>query len=136
MDAQNFVRQQSGDSRDSSYARTLDNYRSRLESMRAMVLFDMRQSDITQVNIAMLERDISDIIGGLDRLRRVPNIDEVNSSLGEVQSNVRMARRFLLVASGLREKAHTPRYMEALYQKYDEFCDCLDEAIELLDINS
>lgn len=132
MDAQNFVRQQFGDSQDSAHAQTLHNCQSSLESMRAMVLFDMSQSEITRVNIGMLERDLSHIIKELDRLRRVPNIDEFNSSLGNVQSSVRMARRCLLVASGLCEKAHTPRYMDALYQKYDEFCDCLDEAIELL----
>ncbi|MBV9228828.1 MAG: hypothetical protein JOZ18_05915 [Chloroflexi bacterium] len=132
MDSQNFVRHQSGDSQGSSYARTLHNYQSRLESMRAMVLVDMSQSEITQVNIGMLERDLSDIIGGLDRLRRIPNIDDFHPSLGDVLSNVRLARRCLLAASGLREKASSLRYMEALYQKYDEFCDCLYEAIELL----
>jgi hypothetical protein len=132
MDAQNFVRQQFGDSQDSTHSQILHNCQSRLEGMRAMVLFDMSQSEITRVNIEMLERDLSDIIKQLDRLRRVPNIDEFHSSLGEVQSSIRIARRCLLVASGLCEKAHTPRYMDALYQKYDEFCDYLDEAIEQL----
>ena len=132
MDAQNFVRHQSGDSQDSSYAKTLHNYQSRLESMRALVLVDMSQPEITQVNIGTLERDLSDIIGGLDRLRRIPDIDDFYPSLGEVLSNVRLARRCLNIASGLREKASSLRYMEALYQKYDEFCDCLYEAIELL----
>jgi PHP family Zn ribbon phosphoesterase len=132
MDAQNFVRQDFGDSLDPSLARTLHNCQSRLERMRALVLYEMNQSEITKVNIGMLERDISDIIKELDRLLRVPNIDKLNPSLTDVQSTVRVARKCLHVASGLCEKAHTPRYLDALYQKYDEFCDCLDDAIELL----
>ena len=104
--------------------------------MHAMVLFEMSQSEITRVNIGMLERDLSHIVKELDQLRRAPNIDEFNLSLGEVESSVRMARRCLLVATGLCEKAHTPRYMDALYQKYDKFCDFLDEAIVLLNNNN
>jgi hypothetical protein len=132
MDAQNFVRQQFGDTPDPAHTRTLHNCQSKLKSMRTLILYEMSQSEITKVNIGMLERDLSDIIKELDQLLRVPNIDEFQSSLSEVQSSVRMARRCLLVASDLCGKARTPRYMDALYQKYDEFCDCLDDAIELL----
>lgn len=101
--------------------------------MRDMVLYERNQRKITQASIDELERDLSNIIGGLDRLRRVPNIDEIHSSLDEVQANVRKARKCLHVASGLLERG-TPRYIDALFEKFEEFSDFLFEAIELLDI--
>lgn len=132
--ALNFLRGQTGDPLDTPNAQVLRSYQIRLERMRDMVLYERNQRKITQASIDELERDLSNIIGGLDRLRRVPNIDEIHSSLDEVQANVRKARKCLHVASGLLERGNTPRYIDTLFQKFEEFSDFLFEAIELLDI--
>ena len=131
--ALNFLRGQTGNPLDTPNAQVLRSYQIRLERMRDMVLYERNQRKITQASIDELERDLSNIIGGLDRLRRVPNIDEIHSSLDEVQANVRKARKCLHVASGLLERG-TPRYIDALFEKFEEFSDFLFEAIELLDI--
>jgi hypothetical protein len=132
--ALNFLRGQTGDPLDTPNAQVLRSYQIRLERMRDMVLYERNQRKITQASIDELERDLSNIIGGLDKLRRVPNIDEIHSSLDEVQANVRKARKCLHVASGLLERGNTPRYIDALFEKFEEFSDFLFEAIELLDI--
>ena len=132
--ASNLLRGQSGDPQDTPNAQVLRSYQFRLEQMRGMVLYERDQRKITQASIDVLERDLSDIIGGLDRLRRVRDIDEIHSSLDEVQAKVRKARKCLHVASGLLEKASTPRYIDALFEKFEEFSDFLFEAIELLEI--
>jgi hypothetical protein len=132
--ALNFLRGQTGDPLDTPNAQVLRSYQIRLERMRDMVLYERNQRKITQASIDELERDLSNIIGGLDRLRRAPNIDEIHSSLDEVQANVRKARKCLHVASGLLERGNTPRYIDALFEKFEEFSDFLFEAIELLDI--
>jgi hypothetical protein len=132
--ALNFLRGQTGDPLDTPNAQVLRSYQIRLERMRDMVLYERNQRKITQASIDELERDLSNIIGGLDRLRRVPNIDEIHSSLDEVQANVRKARKCLHVASGLLERGNIPRYIDALFEKFEEFSDFLFEAIELLDI--
>ncbi|MBA2288362.1 MAG: hypothetical protein H0W02_23035 [Ktedonobacteraceae bacterium] len=133
-DALSFVHEDPGDPRDSYNAKILRGYGIRLEQMREMVLFKFSQRRITQASIDELESALNEIIGGLDRLRRVPAIDEVHSSLDEVQALVRKARKCLNVAAGLLEKAHSPRYLEALFQKFEEFADFLGEAIEILNV--
>lgn len=122
----------SGDPRDSSNFHDLQSYRNRLEQIRNLVLFELDQRSITQASLDELERDLSSIIGGLDRLRRSPNIDQIHFSLDEVQTNVRKARKCLHVASGILERASTPRYLDALYDRFEEFSDFLFEAIDLL----
>lgn len=133
MDGLSYAYEPPEDPRASSNARILQGYQTRLGRMRDLVLFERDQRKITQSSIDILERDLSDIIGGLDRLRRVPNIDELHPSLDEVQANVRKARKCLHVASSLLERAHTPRYMDTLFDKFEEFSDFLLEAIEQLD---
>lgn len=132
MDGLNYAFEPPEDPRASPNAQVLRKYQVELERMRAIVLFERDQRKITQSSIDVLERDLSNIVGGLDRLRRVPNIDELHSSLDEVQAYVRKARRCLHVASGLLERAGTPRYLEALFDKYEEFSDFLLEAIDQL----
>ena len=133
MDRLNYVFKPPEDPRASPNARVLREYQVKLGRMRDMVLFERDQRKITQASIDVLERDLSNIVGGLDKLRRVPNIDELHSSLDEVQANVRKARKCLHVASGLLERANTPRNIDALFDKFEEFSDFLLEAIEQLD---
>lgn len=132
--ARNFVGEQFSDPRDSTNLRILQGYRDNLENIRDMVLYERSQLKITQASIDELERYLSNIIGGLDKLRRMPNIDELHSSLDEVQANVRKARKCLHVASKLLERGNSPRYFDALFDQFEQFSDCLFEAIELLDI--
>ena len=134
MDRLNYVFKPPEDPLASPNARVLREYQVKLGRMRDMVLFERDQRKITQASIDVLERDLSNIVGGLDKLRRVPNIDELHSSLDEVQANVRKARKCLHVASGLLERANTPRNIDALFDKFEEFSDFLLEAIEQLDL--
>lgn len=123
----------SGDSRNSQTARILRDYKSRLEGMRSTVLYQMSQRRITQTIIDVMERDLSEMIGGIDKLRRTPNIEDLLSSPDELLAKVRTARKCLHLASVRLEKANSIRYIDSLFEKYEEFTDLLSEAIDVFD---
>jgi hypothetical protein len=129
-----FAYEQYRDPRDLPNARIVQGFKKRLENMRVMVLYQIDQRKITQATIDVLERELSEIIGGIDNLRRADYIDELISSPGEVQTKVRNARRCLHVASRLLERGNTPRNIEFLFEKFEEFPDLLSEAIDLFNI--
>ena len=123
----------SGDSRNSQTARMLRDYKNRLEGMRNTVLYQMSQRRITQTIIDVMERDLSEMIGGIDKLRHEPDIEELLSSPDELLAKVRNARKCLHLASVRLEKANSLRYTDSLFEKYEEFTDLLSEAIDVFD---
>ena len=122
------------DSRNSRTARILRDYKSRLEGIRDTVLYQMSQRKITLSIIDVMERDLSEIIGGIDKLRRVPDIEEFLSSPDELLAKVRNARKCLLLASARLEKTNSLRYIDSLFEKYEEFTDLLLEALDVFEI--
>src|SRR5690349_21457954 len=102
-DASKFVDEQPDDSGVSANVLILRRYTSNLEQMRNLVLYQIDQRKITQDTIDTLAGSLSEIIGGLDRLRFIPNIDELHSSLDEIQEHVTDARECLFVASYILE---------------------------------
>lgn len=102
--------------------------------MRNMILHQISHTKITQNTMDTLERDLSEIIGGIDKLRYASDIDEVLSSRDGLLTKVRSARMCLNVAFSICERANTLRNIEALYKKFDEFADLLLDAIEMINL--
>ena len=130
-DASNFIFK-SGDTEGSREALTLKRYRERLEKMRTLFLFEKSAREITTMNISSLERELRDMIGGIDRLRGVPGIKKLLSSPDAVQAKLQRVIICLNLASDLLEMQITPRRREMLYQRYEEIPPLLSETMDLL----
>jgi len=127
----NFVYGPYGNAQNADNARALRVYHDKLVNMRDMVLYQMDHKKITQANIDMLERELSEIIGSIDKMLRISNIDEFFPSLRQIQFHIRRARKCLHMISMLREKPYALRSMDLLLEKFEEFPDCLLDAINL-----
>ena len=130
-DASNFIFK-SGDTEGSQEALTLKRYREKLEKMRTLFLFEKSAREITTMNISSLERELRDLIGGIDRLRGVAGIKKLLTSPDAVQAKLQRVIICLNLASDLLEMQITPRRREMLYQRYEEIPPLLSEAIDLL----
>ncbi len=128
---QNFLYGPSGNEPDPDVARVLRRYCKQLESMRDMVLYEMDHRKITQNNIDMLTRDLSEIIGSIDKMMRNPDIVFFFPTLGEIESHVRLARKCLHMASRLLGQSPTQRTLNALFEEFEKFPDILLDAINL-----
>ena len=111
----------------------LQEYKAKLVSMRDLILYEMNQRKITSNTIDVLIRDLSDIIKGIDNLLGTPTYNKIYDTLEKVQVDVRNARKCLLLASSILERAARLSNMTMLFDKYDEFIDILFEAIKLLE---
>ncbi|MEO6891999.1 MAG: hypothetical protein ABI324_23685 [Ktedonobacteraceae bacterium] len=115
---------------DTSEVKILREYKSQLENMRTLFLFEMDLRSITQDNLNALTRELREIIKGIDRLKHIPNVDEALSSPEAISMLIRRASTCLYVASDLLEQDITPRLRESLYQKYIDFSDIIAEALD------
>lgn len=114
---------------------TLRLHASSLEEMRSLVLHRIDQRKITQDTIDTLIGSLSEIIGGIDRLRCVPDMDELHLSLDGVQEQIANARKCLFIASHILEKPNKRASdIALLHENYDMFTKFLFNAIELLRI--
>lgn len=116
--------------RNSPEAQVLRRYKNSLESMRNLFLFQMNLRTITQLNIDSFEKELRDIVKGVEMLRDTPHIDELLVSVDAVQTHIWAAIKNLYLASDLLEGRHTPRGRELLYQKFGELPGILYNAIE------
>jgi hypothetical protein len=135
VDASKVVDEHPDDSGDSANVIILRRHASNLEQMSNLVLYKIDQRKITQDTIDTLVESLSEIIGSLDRLRYVFDIDQLHSSLDEVQEHITDARECLFVASYILEKTNKRASdITLLHQNYDIFTKFLSDAIELLRI--
>lgn len=124
-----------GQPEESPEKRILQEYRGELERLRELILYKRNQRKIPLDSLDEIERGLSLIIQGLDRLLRSATlVEDIRLAVEKVQISVRKARKSLLIASSLLERPRTQRSLEVLYEKYEEFTDLLLEAIEQLDI--
>ncbi len=112
----------------------LQGYRTKLVSMRDMILHEINQRRITPNTIDVLIRELSDIIKGIDDLLNALHSEKDYDTLEKVQIDVRNARKCLLIASSILEGTTRLSSTTVLFDKYDEFTDILLEAIKLLEI--
>jgi hypothetical protein len=125
-----FVYEQPDDPKKSLEAQTLLRYKNSLENMRNVFLFQMNLRTITQLNIDAFERELRDIVKGLEMLRHIPHTGELLASVDAVQTHIWAAIKNLYLASDLLEGRHTPKGRELLYQKFGELPGILYNAIE------
>lgn len=130
MQGFSFLFEQPDGTRNSPEAQVLRRYKNSLESMRNLFLFQMNLRTITQLNIDSFEKELRDIVKGVEMLRDTPHIDELLVSVDAVQTHIWAAIKNLYLASDLLEGRHTPRGRELLYQKFGELPGILYNAIE------
>ncbi len=111
----------------------LEEYRTGLMSMRNLILHEKSQLKITSSTIDFLERELSDIIRGIDILLNDPRSEEISETLERVQIDVRNARKCLFIASSIPEKTTRVNSIAARFDKYDEFTIILLDSIKLLE---
>lgn len=113
-------------------------YRRELEELRALVLYEQNQREIPLLSLDYIERGLSDIIAGLDRLLYATSINDILPSLKKAQKSVIKARRCLHIASDIleqsSEKPRSAHSSKTLYKNYEKFSNCLLEAIKHLNI--
>ncbi|HZO71007.1 MAG TPA: hypothetical protein VFB60_02325 [Ktedonobacteraceae bacterium] len=99
----------------------LQKYIRELAELRALILYGRNQRKLLLESLDVMERGLSDIIGGIDRL--IP-IYGTLLSLEQAQVSVIKARKKLLVAADILEqsleKSRPPSRSEKLYDAYDE----------------
>lgn len=128
---QNFLYGPSGNEPDPDTTRVLRLYCKQLESMRDMVLYEMDHRKITQNNIDMLTKDLSEIIGSIDKMMRATDIVFFFPTLGDIEKHIRQARKCLHMASRLLAQSPSQRTLNALFEEFEKFPDILLDAINL-----
>lgn len=131
-----------GQPEESPERRIVVEYRGELEQLRALVLSKRNQRKIPLNSLDEMERGLSRIIEGLDRLvRSATSIDDILPSLEKALASVRKARITLHMISDilpyLQEKPGSQDFLnlaKALYENYEELSDLLLATIEQLDI--
>jgi len=125
-----FLYQHSEDPENSPEAQTLQRYKDMLENIRYLLLYEVDLRTIKKSDIDMCERDLREIIKGIEKLRRVPHIDSLLKSVDGIQGKIFDAINSLYLASDVIEHRYTARGRELLYQKLRECPLFLLEAIE------
>lgn len=102
--------------------------------LRHYTEFDMA-SDITQRNVQTIDRDLRDIIKGIEKLRNLAYIHYLLRSIDALQSFLTEIIMNLSLISDLLELATTPKRRELLYQRISELPHLFARAINLIVID-
>lgn len=104
----------------------LRGYKKQLEAMRDLFLYRIDYRNISKTNIDTWEKELRDIIGGIQKLRS--HADELLISADAIQANIRMVINTLYEASDILEGKNY-NDGEPLYQKFTKCSGFLQKAI-------
>ncbi len=110
--------------------RALQGYKSRLMEMRHTLLYEVDLRTIKKADIDMLERDLRDILKGVEGFRKMPHLDKYLRSVDGLQANIRNAKNKLYLASDTLDQRSTIRGRKLFYQQLEECEQCLFSAIQ------
>jgi hypothetical protein len=106
MPQSNFSPQQPNDPENSSMA-ILVKYKTVIESLQKLLLYGENLRNINKDAINAFERDLREVIQGVEELRQTTDISQHLTSVDAVQENVRSAINELYIALDVIERQDT-----------------------------